>query len=484
MDNQKETEQVTADFMRHRGAWRDAITECINYEETHGTADRALYWKHELAAYDRALGDPAGSHEWQTVMAMADCMDMVRQELVEAGVIDKDVPPMFVADAVLASLGRTRAAFHSNMVRAYPERSHDEIAAEIDKACGTVANSPEFEGISRSEEVLALHRQLAAEKLRADLAEARATSKSQECIELRERMAARPAIPRTSEQAIAFIGNQFEVREDAEHLDNVRFQLTVHDLLSAFDWWFDDEDRSNSVEFDGIGDGAIYEAVSRRADPAGHAAADAEAQAMLGNWCPECIGQGLDTDPPEPGQDDTCKACGGTGLRKAVTVTEKGPWQVNDWGQGRIVIQSDDFTHDVALEVSGDFGSLLLERAHAEEIARRLNAHPVTVEVVAGELIAAADALIERWHSRDWRAEPTADFIARLTRAVGRAKWDRYLFTCVGKGGRYEFVGVAFGAGTSRNKSVLLYRDVENGTMYFRTPDDFQKRMQRIKEPA
>lgn len=39
-------------------------------------------------------------------------------------------------------LQRMRAAFHVNMMRAYPDKSHAEIAAEIDKACGP-ASAPE-----------------------------------------------------------------------------------------------------------------------------------------------------------------------------------------------------------------------------------------------------------------------------------------------------------------------------------------------------
>jgi hypothetical protein len=46
-------------------------------------------------------------------------------------------------------------------------------------------------------------------------------------------------LPSTPEEMIAFIGSQFEMREDAEDPSRVRFVLTVHDLLSAFDWWFD-----------------------------------------------------------------------------------------------------------------------------------------------------------------------------------------------------------------------------------------------------
>jgi DNA repair exonuclease SbcCD ATPase subunit len=39
-----------------------------------------------------------------SVQGMADCMDMVRQELIEAGVIDASVAPMFVANVVVTQL--------------------------------------------------------------------------------------------------------------------------------------------------------------------------------------------------------------------------------------------------------------------------------------------------------------------------------------------------------------------------------------------
>jgi hypothetical protein len=38
------------------------------------------------------------------------------------------------------------------------------------------------------------------------------------------------------------------------------------------------------------------------------------------------------------------------------------------------------------------------------------------------ELIEAADAVVERWHSLDWKQPHTAEFIARLSAAVGAAK--------------------------------------------------------------
>lgn len=54
-------------------------------------------------------------------------------------------------------------------------------------------------------------------------------------------------------------------------------------------------------------------------------------------------------------------------------------------------------------------------------------------------------------------------------------------FTCKGKGGEYELLGLAKGAGKSRNNIDLqVYRDVATGHLYFRGPDDFNERMERI----
>lgn len=56
-----------------------------------------------------------------TIQAMADCMDMVRQELIEAGIIDADIAPMFVANAVLHQ-------FHIEQKKAEHWKSnHDDL---------------------------------------------------------------------------------------------------------------------------------------------------------------------------------------------------------------------------------------------------------------------------------------------------------------------------------------------------------------------
>lgn len=57
-----------------------------------------------------------------------------------------------------------------------------------------------------------------------------------------------------------------------------------------------------------------------------------------------------------------------------MSAQENGPWEVDNWPNGRMVLQSRDFRHDAALEISGDFGTPEVKREYAEEICRRLNA--------------------------------------------------------------------------------------------------------------
>ncbi len=55
-------------------------------------------------------------------------------------------------------------------------------------------------------------------------------------------------------------------------------------------------------------------------------------------------------------------------------------------------------------------------------------------------------------------------------------------YTCEGKGGLYEVVGVTTGAGLSKGESVVVYRDVASGRLYHRTPSDFDNRMRAVVE--
>lgn len=299
-----------------------------------------------------------------TTEAMAECMDMVRGKLADAGVIDKGVPPMFVAEAVLARLRTVWAAFHVNMLRAFPDRTHAEIDAEIGRV---------FAG-------------------------------------------ARPHHPAPS-------------------------------------------------------DGEIYEAVSRRADPAGHDAALAEAQAVFGSSA------GLTPEHKAAQQDENAAA---RQRLESVTVTEKGTWHVSDWRNGRLAIQSQDFTHDVALEISGDFATPDDKRAQAEEIARRLNAYPTRPYTYA--VGAAGEAYYKQFTSA--HPLPAQWSWAQLWQALDHAAVARRdLYTCIGKGGAYDLLGFARGAGTMRGEAdVIVYRDVASGHMYYRTQFDFGERMQLIED--
>lgn len=63
---------------------------------------------------------------------------------------------------------------------------------------------------------------------------------------------------------------------------------------------------------------------------------------------------------------------------------ENGHWTVDEWSNGRLVLQSQYFHHDAALEISGDFGTPDIKKAYADEVCRRLNAmNPVVPNAVA-----------------------------------------------------------------------------------------------------
>lgn len=52
---------------------------------------------------------------------------------------------------------------------------------------------------------------------------------------------------------------------------------------------------------------------------------------------------------------------------------DRGPWLVNEWSNDRVVLQSDDFEHDVALIVDGDFADYEDKLAYAKRLANWLN---------------------------------------------------------------------------------------------------------------
>lgn len=55
-------------------------------------------------------------------------------------------------------------------------------------------------------------------------------------------------------------------------------------------------------------------------------------------------------------------------------------------------------------------------------------------------------------------------------------------YTCIGKGGEYELVGTAYGAGTSRAHGLAyVYRDVATGQNFYRSEVDFGDRMQKLE---
>jgi hypothetical protein len=95
-------------------------------------------------------------------------------------------------------------------------------------------------------------------------------------------------------------------------------------------------------------------------------------------------------------------------------------------------------------------------------------------------------------HTDEWRAQLAAVLNqavrASLTPTAPQAvSQQAELYTCIGKGGEYELLGTAKGAGTMRDVLVCdltIYRDTTIGQLYHRTPDDFAARMERAPQAA
>lgn len=55
---------------------------------------------------------------------------------------------------------------------------------------------------------------------------------------------------------------------------------------------------------------------------------------------------------------------------------DQGPWMVEFWKENaRVVLQSDDFTHDVALIVTGDFATKEDMLTYAKALAKWMNSN-------------------------------------------------------------------------------------------------------------
>lgn len=55
------------------------------------------------------------------------------------------------------------------------------------------------------------------------------------------------------------------------------------------------------------------------------------------------------------------------------------------------------------------------------------------------------------------------------------------VYTHKEKGGAYEMLGEAIGAGTSRETSAVVYRCLSSGKLYKRTPEDFLRQMKKLE---
>lgn len=62
------------------------------------------------------------------------------------------------------------------------------------------------------------------------------------------------------------------------------------------------------------------------------------------------------------------------------TTKDYGPWYSGKTSDGRVFVQSEDFTHDVRLYIDGDFAGIEDKLLYAEDIKKRLNTNPNELE--------------------------------------------------------------------------------------------------------
>jgi hypothetical protein len=111
-------------------------------------------------------------------------------------------------------------------------------------------------------------------------------------------------------------------------------------------------------------------------------------------------------------------------------------------------------------------------------------------EQYRGQMAAIGTAAIGYWSPDDgilpeYDTVPLRDvakLYAKYALLHAKANVLRPLYTCKGKGGLYELMGVAKGAGVSRGTETIVYRDTTTGALYFRTPDEFDDRMAESEE--
>lgn len=79
----------------------------------------------------------------------------------------------------------------------------------------------------------------------------------------------------------------------------------------------------------------------------------------------------MSNEEPSKTDDGQSRLTVGLGnYNHASEVQDKGPWIVSECGRG---IESDDFTHDVHLQIVGDFYSDEQRKAYADNLAKKLN---------------------------------------------------------------------------------------------------------------
>lgn len=197
--------------------------------------------------------------------------------------------------------------------------------------------------------------------------------------------------------------------------------------------------------------------------------------------CADCDGKGQVRMHGKFGGWRQCSACAGSGeVRRATATAQAGdgllPLPKPHWAntQSFTAEQMHQYGHDYAVaQLTDQFAEIADLRA---QLARHVQggAQPggycADCNTFGGGHAPGKKCDPRRFHPAQARATPQP---AALQEQVE-------MYTCIGKGGIYELVGNANGAGPLRGSTITVYRDTADGMVYFREPSDFVVRMQRL----
>jgi hypothetical protein len=164
-------ETVHGDRVALRSLGEESSYDYTTADHTHMKRANIKRWAQFPDSEYIASPDPVASEKEAlrrlSVQGMADCMDMVRQDLIEMGIIDKSVAPMFIPEAIASYIKHLSApiASQAKVVAEVPAKMSDEGSFRtVARKRGHTDFSLTISGNYHNPEVQALHERYEAEQ--------------------------------------------------------------------------------------------------------------------------------------------------------------------------------------------------------------------------------------------------------------------------------------------------------------------------------